>query len=58
MPYCLPFLLASSNQISRTGDAPHGTRVYGRKYRVYEQYTRQDHPMGNTEQIVQYYKQI
>ena len=34
---------------SQTGKAPHGSRVYGRKSRVYEQYTRQDHPMGNTE---------
>jgi len=33
-----------------------GPRVYGRKGRVYEQYTRQDHPIGNTENILQYYK--
>jgi len=26
-----------------------------RKSRVYEQYTRQDHPMENTETILQYY---
>ena len=36
-PYCLPSLLATSNQISLTGEAPHGGRVYGRKnmYIVY-----------------------
>ena len=45
-----PYLLATSNQISRTYDAPHGSRVYGRKSRVYEQYTREDHAMGNTDQ--------
>jgi len=33
----------------RLGEAPHGSRVYRRKSRVYEQYTRQGHPMGNTE---------
>jgi len=26
------------------------------KSRVYRQYTRQDHPMGNTDTILQYYK--
>ena len=41
-PHCLPSLLATANQISRLGEATHGSRVYG-------QYTRQDHPMGNTE---------
>ena len=55
-PYCLPSLLATSNQISRTGEASHGSHVYGRESRVYEQYTRQNHPMGNTEQILHYYK--
>ena len=48
-PYCLPSLLVTANQISRTDEAPHGSCVY-------EQYTRQDHPMGNTEKILQYYK--
>ena len=33
-----------------------GSCVYRRKSRVYEQYTQQDHPMGNTEKILQYYK--
>ena len=56
MPYCLPSLLATANQISRTGHAPHGSCVYGRKSRGYEQYTRQDHPMRNAEKILQYYK--
>jgi len=32
--------------MSRLGEAPHGSRVYRRKRRVYEQYTRQDYPMG------------
>ena len=54
--YCLPSLLATANEISRTGEAPHGSRVYGRKNSVYGQYTRQDHPMGNTEKSLQYYK--
>ena len=36
----------------------HMGAVYMEKKRVYEQYTRQDHPMGNTEQILQYYKHI
>jgi len=49
MPYCLPSLLATVNQISRTGEAPHGSRVYARKSRVCEQYSRQDDPMGNTQ---------
>jgi len=29
-PYCLPSLLATANQISRTSEAPHGSRVYGK----------------------------
>ena len=49
MQSCLPSLLATANQISRIGEAPHGSRVYGRKSCVYEQYTRQAHPIGNTE---------
>jgi len=40
------------------GDAPCGSRVYRRKSRVYEQNTRQDHPIGNTETILQHYKYI
>ena len=54
-PCCLPSLLATANQMSRLVEAPHGSRVYRRNSRVYGQYTRQDHPMGNTEQILQYY---
>ena len=54
-PYCLPPLLATANRISRTGEASHGICVYGRKSRVYFSYTQQDHPMGNTEIILQYY---
>ena len=46
---CLPSLLSTDNQMSRLGGASHGSRVYRRKSRVYGQYTRQDHPMGNTE---------
>ena len=38
-PYCLPSLLATANQMSRFGEAPHGSGVYRRKCRVYEQYT-------------------
>ena len=48
-PFCLPPLLTTANQMSRFGMAPHESRVYRRKSRVYEQYTRQDHPMGNAE---------
>ena len=44
-PYCLPYVLNTSNQMSRFGEAQPGSRVYRRK----EQYKRQDHPMGNTE---------
>jgi len=33
----------------RLCEAPHGSRVNGWKGRVYEQYTRQDYPMGNAE---------
>ena len=57
-PYCLPLLLAKANQItcSRTGKAPYWSRVYKRKSRLYGQYTRQDHPMANTEKILQCYK--
>ena len=55
-PYYVPSLLATSNQISVSGEAPHGSRVYVRKSRVNEQYTRQDHTMGNTEKVLQYYK--
>jgi len=32
------YKLCTANQISRTGEAPHGARVYGRKGRVYEQF--------------------
>ena len=50
-----------SNQVINLcvmGDAPCGSRVYRRKSRVYEQNTRQDHPIGNTETILQHYKYI
>ena len=50
-----------SNQVINLcviGDAPCGSRVYRRKSRVYEQNTRQDHPIGNTEKILQHYKYI
>ena len=30
-PYCLLSLLTTVNQISRLGEAPHGSRVYRRK---------------------------
>ena len=33
-PYCLSPLLALANQISRTVEAPHGRRVYGRNSRT------------------------
>jgi len=49
MPYCLSSLLATANQISRLGEAPHGSRVYRRKSRVCGQYTWQDYPMENSE---------
>ena len=29
-PYCLPYLLATANQFSRTGESPHWSRVYGK----------------------------
>ena len=54
----LPPLLATANQMRRLGEAPHGNRVYGRKIRVYEQYTRQDNPMESSDKISQYYKDL
>ena len=57
-PCCLPSLLVTANQISQLGEAPYGSRVYRRKKRVYGQYTQQDNLMGNTEQILQYYKKV
>jgi len=42
----------------RLWDAPHGIRVNRWKGRLYEQYTRQDYPMGNAENISQYYKAL
>jgi len=42
--------------MSRFGEAPNGSRVNRTKSRVYEQYTRQDSTMGNTEKVFQYYK--
>jgi len=50
-----------SNQVINLcvmGDASCGSRVYRRKSREYEQNTRQDHPIGNTETILQHYKYI
>ena len=35
-PYCYNLYIATSNQISRTDDALHGSGVYRRKSRVYE----------------------
>jgi len=51
-PYCVSSLLATANQISRLDETPQGSRVYRRKSREYGQYTRQDHPMGNTDKNI------
>jgi len=50
--------LATDNQMSQLVNASHESRVYRRQSRVYGQYTRHDHAMGNTEKILQYYKYI
>ena len=48
---CLPSLLATANQISRLGEPC----IRKKRTRVCGQYTRQDHPVGNTDTIFQYY---
>ena len=54
-PCCLPFILAKANQMSRFGEVPHGSCVYRRKSRVYEQY---NYSMKNTGTMLQYYNTL
>ena len=57
-PYCLPFLLATANQMRPLGEALYKSRVYRINNCVYEHHKQQDHPMENIEKILNYYEVI